>query len=582
VVFVAASQGGGKTAVSLNVAGYHIDDEPSPILVVTPTLDSAKAWSKDRLAQMIQKTPALRGKVRPARARDSDNTVLHKVFPGGHVTLVGANSAAGLAMRPIRVVIFDEVDRYPPSAGSEGDPVKLAEARTEAYLWNAVKFYASSPGDKRTSRLLDLWKKTDQQEWFVPCADCGHWQFLKWAQVQWEKDEEGEHQPETAVYVCERCGVTWDDVARWAASRAGQYRPRARFRGWRGFRLPGMAVLGRPLARMVEEWLDAQGNPEQLKTFVNTKLCEWWEDVSAEALDEHELMARREDWTPLLVNGATAPPGVLVLTLGVDVQADRLEYELVGWGRGEESWSLAYHQLPGDIRKDPNLLAELDRVLAEPWQIPSGHELYIRAACIDSGFATEEVYRWAKPRLRRRLPDGYSQFVFAVKGKAEPGRPVWPDRPGRGKKITAQVWTIGVDAAKDQVVARLALAGRDAEGRPVPGAGPGVCHFPAGRGQWFFEQITAEQPVTRYRMGRPYRTWELRGSGRRNEALDCRVYAYAAIAGLQAAPFLLDLEQEAARIQAPPTDPAPAQRRPPARAPSGPSWIDEREDWLRR
>lgn len=550
VLYVAASQGGGKTEICLNVAGYHMDEDPSAVLLVEPTLDMADAFSKDRLAPMIAACAPLRAKVKDPKARDSGNTTRHKVYPGGHVTMVGANSASGLAMRPIRVVLFDEVDRYPLSAGSEGDPVKLAETRTFAYdiLGLARKLFVTSPGQKH-GRSDKLWGKTDQQEYMVPCGDCGLRQMLKWSQVHWDKDADGKHLPETATYSCEGCGVIWSDAQRWdnitnapAASPDGNpYEAQAPFRGWHGFRLPGLCVLGSRLGSFVEQWVDAQGNPELLRVFVNTVLCEW-EDIKGESVDETGIMARREDWSKILPKGTQLPAGVAVLTLGVDVQKDRVEYEVIGWGRGEESWSIEYGKLYGNVKEDAAVLLELDHVLDRPFVHAKGFPLYIRAASVDTGYATQAVYRYVKPRLRRALPNGQPQFVFGIKGRSEYGRPLWPETSASKRlKLAGRInlWTLGVDAGKDQVMARLSIA------EP----GPGYCHFDINRQADYFKGLTAEQCRMVRRAGVDRRVWELKKVGQPNEPFDLRVYGYAALVGLQAKPFLLNLEAACVTVE---------------------------------
>ena len=543
VIFVAPSQGGGKSECAFNLVGYHIDADPAPILFVEPTLDMAESISKDRLSPMIAATACLRDKVADPKARDSGNTLRAKSFAGGNLALTGANSASGLSMRPVRVLICDEVDRYPLSAGTEGDPVSLAQARTTAF-WNAKEFYPSSPGGRQTSRLLRLWERTDQRLYYVPCGDCGHDQELKWAQVHWEKDEDGRHLPGTARYVCEKCGAVWEDRARWAAIRKGEYRPTKPFTGWAGFHLSGLALLGRKLSDYAERWLAAQGNPEELKAFVNTWLAEWWDDREAEGLDQHEIAKRRETW--LEVQAADAlPVGVALVTLGVDVQKDRLEYELVGWGAGEESWSLRYGRIYGDIRQNPETLADLDALLLAEYRFANGLPAWVRGCGIDSGYATQTVYGFAQKRLRRVLPDGRSQFVFALKGRSEVGRPVWPTTARLSKRKAApQSWVIGVDAAKEQVYSRLGIVE----------AGPGYSHFPADRGIGYFEGLTSEHSVTKYRAGRPYRAYELRQRGRANEPLDARVYSYAVLVGLATVGVTLagettHLERVAAELQ---------------------------------
>lgn len=556
VLFVAASQGGGKTEILLNAIGYFVDADPCPQLIVTANVEMAEALSKDRLAPMIRETPSLAAKIKDPRSRDSGNTIRHKEFAGGHSTLVGSNSPSGLAMRPVRFLGCDEIDRWAQSAGTEGNPRAIAEARTTAF-WNAVKLYVTSPGMKKTSESWALWQESDQREWMVPCPDCGHEQRLTWAHVHCEKNELGAYDTRTAVYGCMQCGSAWTDAQRWKASARGRYVAMAPFTGTAGFRLPALAVIGRRLEEIFKKWLRAQGNPEKQKAFDNTVLTEWWEDETDSLPDEVELAKRRESWIEV-VGGAQVPRGVAVITLGCDVQKDRLEYEIVGWGRGEESYSLRYDRIYGDPKTNASVLADLDRVLLTSFTLPGGSPIWIRAAGIDTGAWAQVMYKFCEPRLRRPLPDGRSQFVFGLKGRTnEPGRPVWPPTPSdpknRKRRIAkTNLWIVGVDAAKDQVVGRLGIAPPvDEQGVIVPDFRlPGYCHFPQNRGIGWFEGLLAEHAVTRNKNGRAVRSWEPIEDGVVNEPLDARVYAYAALCGVQSPPFLLDLEREVRRVEA--------------------------------
>ena len=526
---------GGKTELTLNVIGYHIRHDPAPILYQAETVEKARAFSKDRVAPMIRDTPTLRDRVNRARARDSGNTVLHKQFLGGRLTMVGANSAAGLSMRPIRVLLCDEFAGYPPSAGSEGDPVRLAEARTVSF-WNARKFWITSPrwaGDR--SQLL--WQRSDQRRWFVPCPDCGTYQYLRWAQVHWEKDGSGEHVPETALYVCEHCGVGWTDAKRWRAIRKGEYRATAPFRGIRGYHMPAMAVPGRRLAQMARQWVDAQGQPTQLQVFVNTVLAEWWDDPY-KSVDKTGLLGRVEDYAehdgvPMV------PRSAVVLSAGVDTQDDRLEVQVDGWGRGEESWKLEYHVLYGDP-SGKSVWDELWELLCRPRVLERGGVDYIRATCIDTGgHHTMAAYEFCRPRFRVMTPDGLRAYCFAVRGSGGQGE-LWPKEPSTKNRAKVPVWTLKVDAAKEAIYTRLLK---------VVEPGPGYIHFPRSFGEKYFAQLTAEKAVTRYdKGGFPKRQWVLKTDGARNEALDTSVYSMAALSGLKRMGF--DLEDWADQVEA--------------------------------
>ncbi len=496
VVVMAGAQVG-KTEVILNVIGYHIAHDPSPILVVQPTLEMAQSFSKDRLSPMLRDTPQLRGKVKDPRSRDANNTTTHKVFPGGHISLVGSNSAAGLASRPIRIVLCDETDRYPASAGSEGDPIQLARKRS-ATFWNRKIVMVSTPTNKGASRIEASFEESDKRRFFVPCEDCGHEQTLKWSGVQWEKDK-----PETAVYVCEECGSCWTDAARNRSVRKGQWQATEEFTGIAGFHINGIYSPWTPLADAVRDFLSAKKMPETLRVWTNVYLAESWED-QGQTVDDYDVAQRAEEFGP------RADKGVMVVTAGIDVQDDRIEVECVGWGRSEESWSLDYRTLYGDP-STPQLWQDLDAHLATKWDTEDGRTLHIRAACIDSGgHYTKAVYDFVRPREGRR--------VFAIKGMAGESRPI-VSRPTRNNIGKIRLFTLGVDNIKSLIFSRL----------QIQSEGPGYCHFPNDRPDEYFKQLAAsEKIVTKFHKGFPRR--EFIKTRTRNEALDCRVYATGALA----------------------------------------------------
>lgn len=491
----------GKSEVELNVLGYHIAQDPSPVLVVMPTLELAEAWSKDRLAPVLRDTPTLVGRVADPRARDSGNTLLHKSFTGGHLTAIGANSPSSLSMRPIRLVLADEIDRYPVSAGTQGDPLSLAIRRT-ARFWNRRIVIVSTPTIKGYSRIEVEFARSDQRRYFLSCPHCGHAQHLVWRQVKWPKGRSDE-----ACYHCEACGCGWSEAERLAAIRWGKWLPTAKgSRGIVGFHISELYTTFGSIPEIVAGFLEAKDNPETLKTWTNTVLGELWEE-DAERVDQNAIASRaaKEDWS-------AAPGDVRAVTVGVDVQADRLEIERVGWGPGDESWSLEYEVIPGDPASTA-LWKQLEDYLLTPTIREDGVRLPVHAACIDSGAFTQMVYRFAKPRHKRR--------VYAIKGMAGPGRPVWPKLASRDNKQRAPVYVIGVDAAKDIIYANLKIAE----------AGPGYCHFPQ-RSSAYFDQLTAEEVRTKHVRGFPLRVY-WKPDNRRNEALDCRVYAYAALQSLE-------------------------------------------------
>jgi phage terminase large subunit GpA-like protein len=490
----------GKTEMLLNLIGYHIHQDPSPMLVVQPTLDMAQTFSKDRLAPMVRDTPALKDKIADPRSRDSGNTTLKKNFTGGHITMCGANSPSSLASRPIRVVLCDEVDRFPPSAGSEGDPIDLARRRA-ATFFNRKFIMVSTPTNKGTSRIEAAFENSDKRDYYVPCADCGEHQILRWSNVQWEKDA-----PETACYVCEHCGSIWDDADRFRAIRRGEWRATAPFAGTAGFRLSGLCSPWTSLEAAVRDFLVAKKLPETLRVWVNTYLGETWED-EGDRVDDYDIASHREEY------GQHLPSDIIILTAGVDVQDDRLEVEIVGWGRDEESWSIEYRIIYGDP-SSAQVWGDLDEYLALARDTEDGRELTIKSTAIDSGgHHTQSVYKFCKPRIGRR--------VFAIKGVGGEGKPM-VGKPSTNNNIKCRLFPIGVDTIKEVVYSRL----------KIKDEGAGYCHFPDTYPDEYFKQLTAEKVVKKYHKGFHRREWvKVRP---RNEALDCRVYALAALSIINA------------------------------------------------
>lgn len=500
----------GKSEALLNLVAYAVAEDPGPMLCVQPTLPMCEAFSKDRLAPLFRDTPILKGRVSDPKSRDSGATLFHRRFIGGHVTITGSNSPAGLASRPIRYVLMDELDRWEASAGAEGDQETLAKARTRTFP-NRKIVKVSSPTIKGASRIEAAFLASDQRFFHVPCPFCGHRQRLVWSRVEWSKDE-----PAKAAYRCAGCEELVPDhrkawmVARgvWIAANPGSKVA--------GFHLSELYSPWRAWGELAEEWLKAQGNPEALRAFINTSLAELWDDAGAANVTEADLLARRENYGP------TLPERAAVLTAGADVQADRIEVSVFAWGPGEESWLMTHRVIPGDPT-GPGVWAALDSFLLERWQHPLVGPMPIHAACIDSGFLAGQVTRFCDERRGRR--------VWAVKGMAGSG-PVWPRKQSKAPK--GRVYVLHHDSLKTTLQRRLSIA-----------EGPGKMHFPTTVGLRYCEQLNSEFLRTEYRRGRPERVWERR-KGRAAEAWDAAVYAYAAIFGLQAQGVHVDAE--AARL----------------------------------
>ena len=377
VIVMTAAQVG-KTEILLNVIGYFIDQEPSPILVLQPTLDMGQSFSKDRLSPMIRDTPALQGKVKEARSRDSGNTIMHKKFLGGHITISATNSPVSLASRPIRVLLCDEVDRYPPSSGKEGDPLTLAVKRTQNF-WNRRIVWVSTPGLLQTSRIYKGFQVSSQEEWCVPCPTCGEYQPFSWDQITFK----GIPEP---VMKCAKCGAIHNEVDWKAGQERGKWIAKnPNEKKIRGFHMNAFASGWVSWQDIVKQYQEAFLNGEEsLKGWWNTVLGLPYENtegtIEAEALESH-----REKYE------AELPDGVLVLTCGVDTQDDRLECEVVGWGVGHESWGIEYRVFYGDPGLQ-EVWQALDDFLSKTWSYADGDKLGLSCTCIDSAGQQSIMY----------------------------------------------------------------------------------------------------------------------------------------------------------------------------------------------
>jgi phage terminase large subunit GpA-like protein len=513
----------GWTEILNNVIGYHVHQDPAPMLLVQPTVEMAEAWSKDRLAPMIRDTPVLRDLIADPKSRDSGNTVLHKKFTGGHLTIAGANSPAGLASRPVRNVLFDEVDRFPASAGAEGDPISLGRKRSTAF-WNRKMLAGSTPTVKGQSRIEAGFEASNQMHLHVPCPHCDKPQRLYWAQVRWD-----DNKPSSARYACKHCGVLWTNEERIAAVAEGCRRDlwiaEKPFDGIAGLHIFELHSPFVSMEEMVRSFLDAKKLPETLKTWVNTSLGETWEEESS-TVEPEGLLTRREQYGP-----ENIPEGALILTAGVDVQDDRIEVQVNAWGLDEENWIIEQQVFRGDPDKAA-LWLEVDAYLLKQFTTEDGRSLFLEAVAIDSGgHNTQAVYGFVVSRKRRR--------VWAIKGMAGPGRLAWPKKASRTAKSRALVFIVGVDTIKSTLYGRL---------QKVTEPGAGYIHLPHSADEDFATQLTSEKSRTTYVRGRPQVVWELKTKNTRQEAQDCWVYAYAAFIGRRGPELLKKLAKRASRV----------------------------------
>lgn len=522
ITVVAPSQSSKSEACILNPIGYFIHQQPSPILVVQPTVETAESFSKDRVAAMIRDTPVLRDRISEAKSRDTNNTILSKSFPGGQLDITGANAPSGLAMRPKRVVLLDERDRHPRSAGSEGDVKAIARARTRSFGRNRKIVEVSSPTDPITSLIWPSYLEGTREVVHIVCLECGHAQTPQFKGLKFQRDEKsGQVIPESVGYECAACEHVMPARMQREVKRRVVVLPTveaAKTPYKRSFWIHGIVAAFHDWAEIAQEFVTANGQQdpsmraEMLRAFFNTTLGELYIDQVMESTKKH-LIDRA---LPYSDNGSyDVPREAAILTAGVDLQHDRGEIVVRAWGVGEVSWLVERAVLRGDTSQrswwDGLEKYRIDR----RWRHESGASMHIRSMCVDAGDGThaKAVYTYAAPRL--------SQHVFAIKGHSDARASMVPSKYTRVKP--GRLYVIGVHAIMERLYRRL--------GNLIPG--PGYLYLneyageapPDGAPADYVEQLLSMQRKLDKKTGQ-YRFY-LR-DGKRNEVADCEVYAYAA------------------------------------------------------
>ena len=514
VVLMKSAQAGG-TEAGLNWLAYIIAHAPGLALLVQPSLDMARRNTRVRIDPMIELTPTLRERISTPRSRDAYNSAFTKSFPGGTLVTTGANSAAALRSTPCRYLFLDEVDAYPADVDNEGDPVAIAIARSVTFRGRRRIFLVSTPTVCGVSRIEKAFAEGDQRQFEVACIHCGSIAPIEWKNIRWP-----EGRREFAQLVCEACDGAMQEIDKPRLLAGGSWRATADGDGrTASFHISALYSPFVTWAEIAIEHGAARGDPARMQAWQNLMLGEPYEDLAAKPVDLGALAARAEDY-------AAGVSEILFAVCGIDTQDDRVEVEILGVGIGEETWSLDYRVFVGDP-SGPALWSEVDNLLLN--YRTGARALTIRAACIDSGgHHALRVYDFVRDKGNRS--------IWAIKGSSMPGTPPWPRKPTRVDRKRVPLYIIGTDALKDAFMTRLR----------IETAGPGYCHFPIGRGLDYYAGITSERPLRKYHNGVARRVWTPIG-GARNEPLDCRIYAMAALEGLKASG--LRLETEARRRQ---------------------------------
>ena len=489
----------GKSQTQLMSIGFFIDQEPSSQMVMQPTQTDMSVWLNAKFEPMVDSTPSLEDKVAKARAREGVNNQNMKSYPGGFLMFAWAGSPSTQRGRSAPKIFPDEIDGYTKTP--EGYSVDLLWQRAATFGDQRLLFESSTPTIKGNSNIENAFEAGDQRRWFIDCPDCGEKQFLKWSQVSWQKSDEGEHLPETAMYCCEHCASLWNDGARHKAIRAGRWIAEKPFRGHASYHLPELASTFRKLKDIVISFLEKKASGD-LQTFTNVSLAETWA-LEGEKQDPDSLYARREHYKE------EAPEEALLITAAVDVQDDRLEIQYEGWGAGEENWKIAFDVLRGDLNK-PEIWKRLDAALDRKFKHETGLMLDVSGTAIDTGgHYTQAVYDYVKRR-------GYG--VFAIKGSSSQDAPI-VNRPTKSNLGKINLFSLGVHKIKATIMQRSRILE----------TGYGYIHFPISEDfdrEWF-DQYTAEELVTKYVKGVRKEVWNK--TRPRNEAFDLSGYNYACL-----------------------------------------------------
>ena len=544
---------GGKSEVINNTIGRFAHLDPCPIMMIQPTLTDAEDYSKRRIAPLIKETPVLRSLFSDPKSRDTTNTILSKFFPGGSLNIAGANSPSGLASKPIRFLMADEIDRYPDSAGTEGDPIEIAKKRTTTY-WNWFLLLTSTPVNKGASRIEDEYLAGTQEEWQHQCPNCGEFHVISHEQMHCESETFVDTKKEKHVTVksvawhCPDCGFAFtEQEMKRAPQKYVAQNPDARKAGRRSFYVNAFSYLWVSWETIMAEWLEAQGDPDKEKVIINTRFGLPYEK-RGKITSEKEFLKRREEY------GAELPEGVLLLTLAVDTQDTRLEYEIKGWGYGEECWGIQKGIILG-VPDDERVWQELDKIIDRRFYFKDGKSLRIRRTFIDSGgHYTDEVYKYAKKNVWRQ--------VFAIKG-SNVSSAALIHKYSFLKNKGVYLVDIGVDSGKEHIMNRLTIKEpgpkymhfaldvqddgsadalikgilllKEQKKKSIAEIANKVGYVVRRRGydDAYFRSLISEAKMPHKVKGRIVFQWEVVATDKRNEALDLTVYNLACMSSLQ-------------------------------------------------
>ncbi|MFY4859087.1 phage terminase large subunit family protein [Aliarcobacter butzleri] len=493
----------GFTELGNNMLFCYADLYPCPMLQILPTETAVKTHALSKLWPSIEASPRLKNTFKKRKTQDG-SSIYSLMFKGGNIALGWSNSSATFASSSRRIVINDDVDKWPDEIEG-GNPLDLSKNRAETYS-NKKIYNNASPAKKHNSKILPKYETSSQGLYTMKCPHCGE-------DVVFEKDgfkfnyDENYQLIDDVVFVCSNNGCIIEEHQKYEMMKkenGARYVHKFPERKHKGYRVPSYYSPFAKWNEIFQSFLDAR--KEQKEKKISTKMASWtntkdanvWEE-KIEKLDVNEYLNRHEEYA------AEVPNGVFILTAGVDTQDDRLEVEVVGWGKYGESWSIAKLILEGDP-KFPRVWQKLDNVLENSYKHESGIDMKILGMGIDSGgHRTDYVYNYCKTRVE--------QNVFCMKGDNSVETPILKSGISKNKDGSLRLYMIGVNSAKDVVYGQLT----------TKEVGPGYMHYPKKPeyNEEHFKQLTGEAKDKTTGRWKKFRT--------RNEALDLRVYAMATL-----------------------------------------------------
>lgn len=533
IIFVKPTQIGGTEALQ-NMIGYIVMQDPSPTMIVYPTDTLAKSVSENRLQPMLKATPEI------AKKFDENSSLLELQFDSMYISLTGSNSPSGLASKPIRFLMMDEVDKYPGASSKEADPIKLASERTKTF--HNKKIYITSTPTLKTGHI---WKEKEaadiEKHFFVPCPHCGEYIEFKFQNIRFPDDEGMSYadRAEFATYVCQECGCLITDNDKHNMLKLGEWRiVRHNTKYVRNVAF-WINTLYSPFVRwsdIAKEFLVSKDDPEDLQNFVNSWLAEAWEDTKLKT--SAELVLERQTELPAYV----VPQWTKLLTAGVDVQENSLYWSIRAWGEFLTSQNIAHGQSLS--------FEEIDRIMNMQYMTEEGDPMVVNLCLIDSGDQTDIVYDFCALHSDYALPvkgsshAQLSHYKLSMVNKTD------------SRAYGMQLVLVDGGRYKDMIAGRM--------------------QRPNGKGSWmvysgcdmeYATQVTAEHKVNVKTPGGTKQVWQKKSSHADNHYLDAEVYALAAADVMGVRTLHLVEEQQVKPAREEPETPEE-------------QWIKANENWI--